>query len=83
MPLYDYVCENCGGISELLMNISSDQPQCSFCGSPKLKKLVSAHSSLSGAPHTRLPGAGDTGCCGSQPHQADCQGPGSCCGKAR
>jgi putative FmdB family regulatory protein len=83
MPLYDYVCENCGGISELLMNISSDQPQCSFCGSPKLKKLVSAHSSLSGAPHTRLPGAGDTGCCGSQPHQADCQGPGSCYGKAR
>jgi putative FmdB family regulatory protein len=83
MPLYDYVCENCGGISELLMNISSDQPQCSFCGSPKLKKLVSAHSSLSGAPHTRLPGVGDAGCCGSQPHQTDCQGPGSCCGKAR
>jgi putative FmdB family regulatory protein len=56
MPLYDYHCENCGSVSELLMNVSSDQPQCSFCGSPKLKKLVSAHSSLSGAPQTRLPG---------------------------
>ena len=83
MPLYDYHCENCGSVSELLMNVSSDQPQCSFCGSPKLKKLVSAHSSLSGAPQTRLPRAGDTGCCGSQPHQADCEGPGSCCGKGR
>jgi putative FmdB family regulatory protein len=82
MPLYDYHCEDCGRVSELLMNVSSDRPQCSFCGSPKLKKLVSAHSSLSGMPQTRLPGAGDTGCCGSQPHQAAaCEGPGSCCGK--
>jgi hypothetical protein len=30
MPLYDYHCENCGSVSEMLMNISSDQPQCSF-----------------------------------------------------
>lgn len=30
MPLYDYVCEKCGGVSELLMNVSSDQPQCSL-----------------------------------------------------
>jgi putative FmdB family regulatory protein len=81
MPLYDYHCEDCGMVSELLIYASSDQPQCSFCGSPKLKKLVSAHSSLSGTPQTRFPGAGDTGCCGSQPHQADCEGPGSCCGK--
>ena len=82
MPLYDYVCENCGGVSELLMNVSSDQPQCSFCGSPKLKKLVSAHSSLSGVTQNWLPGVGDAGCCRSQPYQSDCQGPGSCCGKS-
>ena len=83
MPLYDYHCEDCGSVCELLMKVSSDQPQCSFCGSLKLKKLVSAHSSFSGAPQTWMPGAGDTGCCGLQPHQADCQGPGSCCGKGR
>ena len=82
MPLYDYHCEDCGSVSELLMNVSSDQPKCAICGSSKLNKLISAPSSLSGAPHTRLPGVGDTGCCGSQPHQADCQGPGSCCGRA-
>jgi putative FmdB family regulatory protein len=82
MPLYDFHCENCGSVSELLVTVSSDQPQCPSCGSSKLQKLISAHSSLSGAQHFRLPGAGDTGCCGSQPHQAGCDGPGSCCGKA-
>ena len=81
MPLFDFYCENCGKISELLLNATTGPAQCAYCGSPKLKKLLSAHSSLSGAPSSRLPGAGDTGCCGSQPHQADCQGPGSCCGK--
>lgn len=83
MPLYDYQCQDCGKVSELLINVSSAQPECSFCGSPKLKKLISAHSSLSGTAQFRMPGAGDTGCCGSQPHQANCDGPGSCCGKGR
>ena len=83
MPLYDYHCKNCGRVSELLINVSSAKPRCTFCGSPKLKKLVSAHSSLSGASVDRLPGKGDTGCCGSQPHQTECEGPGSCCGKGR
>jgi len=81
MPLFDYQCEKCGSVSEVLLNVSSGPPQCVYCGSPKMKKLVSAHSSLSGAPSSKLPGAGDTGCCGSQPHQAECRGPGSCCGK--
>jgi putative FmdB family regulatory protein len=83
MPLFDFLCEDCGRVSELLMNVSSDHPHCSFCGSPNLKKLISAHSSLSGASQFRMPGVGDTGCCGSQPHQADCNGPGSCCGKGQ
>ena len=83
MPLYDYHCEDCGTVSELLMNVSSDQAKCAICGSSKLKKLISAHSSLSGAQQIRLPGVGDTACCGSQPHQANCEGPGSCCGKGR
>jgi len=81
MPLYDYHCETCGKDLEILMNGNAEPPNCSYCGGANLKKLISAHSSLSGTPATRLPGAGDTGCCGSQPHQADCQGPGSCCGK--
>ena len=81
MPLFDYQCEKCGSVSEVLLNVSAGPLQCVYCGSPKMKKLVSAHSSLSGVPSSKLPGAGDTGCCGSQPHQAECRGPGSCCGK--
>jgi putative FmdB family regulatory protein len=81
MPLFDYYCETCTKVSEVLVHDSSIAPQCSHCGSFDLKKLISAHSSLSGSPSYRLPGAGDTGCCGSQPHQAECQGPGTCCSK--
>ena len=81
MPLYDYRCETCGKVNEILVNGNSEPPNCSYCGGANLKKLISAHSSLSGVPSSSLPGQGDTGCCGSQPHQAECQGPGSCCGK--
>jgi len=81
MPLFEYHREICGKVSELLVNSSAEQAQSSYCGSSEIKKLLSAHSSLSGTPPTRLPEAGDTGCCGSQPHQAECRGPGSCCGK--
>ena len=83
MPLYEYLCEKCGGVSELLVNASSDKMQCPHCGSFRLSRLISAHSSYSGKSRTRLPGAGDTGCCGSQPHLAHCAGPGSCCEKGR
>jgi putative FmdB family regulatory protein len=81
MPLFDYQCGNCGTIIELLVKDVSDRLQCTYCGSHKLKKLISAHSSYSGTSQVRLPGAGDTGCCGSKVVQAFCEGPGSCCGK--
>jgi hypothetical protein len=81
MPLFDYLCESCGKVSEVLLSAATERPQSTYCVSPRLKKLTSAHSSYSGTSQTRLPGAGDTGCCGSQPRQADCAGPGSCCGK--
>lgn len=81
MPLFEYHCEVCGEVNEILVNTTSGVPNCSNCGSAKVQKLISAHSSLSGAPSTRMPAAGDTGCCGSRLHQADCQGPASCCGK--
>ena len=81
MPLFDYQCGDCGKVVELLIKDASDQPQCTYCGSSKLKKLISAHSSYSGTSQIRLPGLGDTGCCGSKIDQANCAGPGSCCGK--
>ncbi|MBI4763307.1 MAG: FmdB family transcriptional regulator [Deltaproteobacteria bacterium] len=81
MPLYDYLCLDCGKTSELLLTGSGDISQCTSCRSSNLKRLLSAPSSLTGAPRQSFPGAGDTACCGSTPGQAaGCSGPGSCCG---
>jgi putative FmdB family regulatory protein len=81
MPLFDYLCLGCGESSEVLVTGSEEKPQCPSCGSHNLKKLLSAHSSLSGPNKKSLPGSGDTACCGTTPTEAGCAGPGSCCGK--
>jgi len=82
MPIYDYVCADCGATSEVFLARSDDHPECRSCGSEDLTKLLSAHSSMSGAKSHSLPGLGDTGCCGFSPGEAKgCAGPGSCCGR--
>jgi hypothetical protein len=43
--------------------------------------MLSAPSTLSGSSAHKMPGPGDTACCGSSPMQSGCAGPGSCCGK--
>ncbi|WP_022664872.1 FmdB family zinc ribbon protein [Desulfospira joergensenii] len=83
MPLYDFQCKACGKESEVLVIDRSDLPTCSHCGSQNLKKLMAAHSSMSGPSKNSMPGLKDTACCGSTPGQASgCAGPGSCCGKS-
>ena len=81
MPLFDYLCLDCGKLSEILITPSTKEPQCLECGSRHLRKMLSAPSSLSGSSSQKIPGHGDTACCGSTPMQAGCAGPGSCCGK--
>jgi putative FmdB family regulatory protein len=81
MPLYDFLCSDCGKISEILVASSNEKAKCISCGSGNVIKMLSAPSSLSGEASGRMPGPGDTACCGSSPDQADCAGPGSCCGK--
>ena len=81
MPIFEYLCLDCGKTSEILVTTSDDRQHCQSCGSTKLKKILSAPSSLSGMPSNKLPGLGDTACCGSNPTEAGCAGPGSCCGK--
>lgn len=82
MPLFEYLCRDCGQTSEILVSASSNQPLCQGCGSANLKKLLSAHASPSVRSRDSLPGPGDTACCGSVPgHAHGCAGPGSCCGK--
>lgn len=81
MPLFEYLCKDCGKSSEILLFSSGEEPVCPNCGGKDLKKLLSAHSSYSGQSSSRYPGPGDTSCCGSSPSAAGCAGPGSCCGK--
>ena len=81
MPLFEYLCLDCGKVSEVLVIDSSQEPQCGSCNGLNLKKLLSAHASYAGNSKSGLPGPGDTACCGSTPDHAGCAGPGSCCGK--
>jgi putative FmdB family regulatory protein len=81
MPLFDYLCLECGKVSEVLVVSAAERVQCVACHSGNMKKMLSPVSSLSGTKKHSLPGAGDTSCCGSSPEFAGCAGPGSCCGK--
>lgn len=83
MPIFDYLCKNCGEITEILVTADEDKNKCSACGSFNLTKMLSAHSSLSGIGRHSMPGPGDTACCGSSPGaNSSCAGPGSCCGRS-
>jgi putative FmdB family regulatory protein len=81
MPLYDFLCTECGHVAEVLVYNETVTVHCEKCGGNHLKKLMSAHSSLSGSASSAMPGPGDTACCGDSPGHAGCAGPGSCCGK--
>ncbi|HTN51235.1 MAG TPA: zinc ribbon domain-containing protein [Anaeromyxobacter sp.] len=45
MPIYEYVCEACGKLTEVMQRMSDPPPAaCGECGSPKLARLVSRTS---------------------------------------
>ncbi len=82
MPIFEFICTNCGATSEHLVFTSPEPVKCPQCQSPELRKLLSVTSSASGVKNPgRVPGMGDTACCGSQPGAQGCV-PGSCCGKS-
>ncbi|HAR95163.1 MAG TPA: FmdB family transcriptional regulator [Deltaproteobacteria bacterium] len=77
MPIYEYSCNKCGAISELLMLGKDDRASCKECGSDDLTKLMSAHNTTAGSSMPSMPEFGGGGCCGSP---GTCGMPGSCCG---
>ncbi|MDR3567381.1 MAG: zinc ribbon domain-containing protein [Syntrophobacteraceae bacterium] len=82
MPIFEFQCTSCGNVFEKIVSAGSPDLRCEKCGCPDLKRLLSTPSSLSGVKSVdRLPGAGDTGCCGASAASKGCV-PGSCCGKA-
>jgi putative FmdB family regulatory protein len=62
MPIYDYKCQECGEVVELLMSVPGDSeiPVCPHCGSHNMEKLVSAPSLL------RYRTNSGTTCCGRE-----------------
>jgi len=61
MPIYDYRCQDCGKISEILSHEASDAKSiaCPLCGSERMERLLSAPYLLQ--TETRAPGRT---CCG-------------------
>lgn len=52
MPIYEYACDSCGHIFDVLQKVNADPLRdCPECGKPDLKKLLSA-------PNFRLKGSG-------------------------
>ncbi len=62
MPIYEYRCNQCGEISELLVGVSSGSEILTYkyCGSNELIKILSV-SSFTVTDSSRAPG---TTCCG-------------------
>ncbi|WP_291327943.1 zinc ribbon domain-containing protein [Desulfovibrio sp. UCD-KL4C] len=81
MPIYEYICLECGKIYEELSASSSAEGECPSCGQNKREKLISSPSSLTGKETPIRKPHGGSGCCGSNPSAKGCV-PGSCCGKA-
>lgn len=42
MPIYEFECRNCHRIREDLIRSDKDKPVCEYCGSKKMKKIISA-----------------------------------------
>jgi putative FmdB family regulatory protein len=69
MPIYDYRCQDCGEISEILRHEVSNAQSitCPLCGSERMERLLSASYLLQ--TETRAPGKT---CCGREER---CQAP--------
>ncbi len=48
MPIYEYRCENCGKVVEVLQKSFTEKepPVCVNCGSTKMRKLISFPGSI-------------------------------------
>ena len=74
MPIYEYVCRDCGHEFEWLTR-AEEKPECPSCGRAKLTKLLSVPSAhVAGAVQPRCPteesrSCNVQNCCGGCPQQ--------------
>ncbi len=72
MPIYEYVCRDCGHPFEWLAR-GDEKPACPSCGGSRLDKQLSATAAHASGSREPLCPARDTGSC----RASDC---GGCCG---
>jgi putative FmdB family regulatory protein len=65
VPIYEFVCEECGAEFEYLVLGSSDAPACKRCQSRKAKRKLSVFSHKSGSTFRSSTGPSCTGCTSS------------------
>lgn len=77
MPLYEYVCQKCGNVLEVLQKIGQNQVEqdCPVCQSRDLIKKISAANINR---ETRNSSVKEATCCGGK--QLSSCPPGGCCG---
>ncbi|NLO73464.1 MAG: zinc ribbon domain-containing protein [candidate division WS1 bacterium] len=64
MPLYEYKCQDCGGIQEVLQpNYKAKAPRCAQCGSKRTQRLMSAAVSRSSSRSSPTDSSCPTGTC--------------------
>ncbi len=75
MPIYEYKCNHCNEINEILVRSSETSVKCESCGSEELEKVFSVPGSV-GVTESRDMGS----CCGmSGGDVPPCAGSGRCC----
>ena len=64
MPIYEYICPQCGSVSEFLVGLGSadDDIKCKNCGATELQRVLSAAGFIM---PTTNPASGRT-CCGRE-----------------
>jgi len=64
MALYEYKCNDCGEVSEILVFSSDDKPECKKCGSSDLEKLLSNFAvAMAPGKSNAAPSCPSGGCC--------------------
>ena len=68
MPIYEYICKDCGNEFEQLVSRSDSEISCSKCGSGNLEKQFSVFGTASASSGPTCPAAGncpaESGGCG-------------------
>jgi putative FmdB family regulatory protein len=78
MPFYEYVCQKCGNVLEILQKVGENEAgqDCPLCHSHELTKKISAANI---SRETKSSFMKEASCCGGSERSSSCP-PGGCCG---